>query len=157
MAISSAHLQELLNSQTGAFAKSLNNLNSVTGNLAKSNEVISSSLRNVEVTTTKLANAPIQETLQDLQATVNEFKNTATELKNTIAKVNSKDGSLGLLMNDRKFYDQISKVALSAEILFDDIRLHPKRYVNISLTGGRSKPDPITSPSLKDTIPIKFE
>jgi len=157
MAISSAHLQELLNSQTGALAKSLNSLNSVTGNLAKNNEVISSSLRNVEVTTTKLANAPIEETLQDLQSTVNEFKSTATELKNTITQLNSKNGSLGLLMNDRKLYDQFSKVALSAEILFDDIRLHPKRYVNISLTGGRSKPDPITSPSLKDTIPIKFE
>jgi phospholipid/cholesterol/gamma-HCH transport system substrate-binding protein len=92
-----------------------------------------------------------------LQSTVNEFKGTATELKNTITQLNSKNGSLGLLMNDRKLYDQFSKVALSAEILFDDIRLHPKRYVNISLTGGRSKPDPITSPSLKDTIPIKFE
>jgi len=157
MAISSAHLQELLNAQTGALAKSLNNLNSVTGNLAKNNETISSSLRNVEVTTTKLANAPIEETLQDLQSTINEFKGTATELKNTITQLNSKDGSLGLLMNDRKLYDQINKVALSAEILVDDIRLHPKRYVNISLIGGRSKPDPITSPSLKDTIPIKFE
>ena len=157
MAIASAHLQELLNSQNGALARSLNNLNSVTANLAKNNEVISSSLRNVEVTTTKLANAPIQETLQDLQGTINEFKGTATELKNTITQLNSKNGSLGLIMNDRKLYDQINRVALSAEILFDDIRLHPKRYVNISLTGGRSKPDPITSPSLKDTIPIKLE
>ena len=153
MAISSAHLQELLNSQTGALAKSLNSLNSVTGNLAKNNEVISSSLRNVEVTTTKLANAPIEETLQDLQSTVNEFKSTATELKNTITQLNSKNGSLGLLMNDRKLYDQFSKVALSAEILFDDIRLHPKRYVNISVFGGKPKGDAITSPAVKDTVP----
>ncbi|MFN2437685.1 MAG: MlaD family protein [Chitinophagaceae bacterium] len=157
MAISSAHLQELLNSQTGALAKSLNNLNSVTGNLAKNNESISSSLRNVEVTTTKLANAPIQETLQDLQSTINEFKGTATELKNTITQLSSKDGSLGLLMKDRKLYDELNRVLLSAEILFDDIRLNPKRYVNISIIGGRAKSDPITSPSLKDTIPLKFE
>jgi len=153
MAISSAHLQELLNSQTGALAKSLSSLNSVTGNLAKNNEVISSSLRNVEVTTTKLANAPIEETLQDLQSTVNEFKSTATELKNTITQLNSKNGSLGLLMNDRKLYDQFRKVALSAEILFDDIRLHPKRYVNISVFGGKPKGDAITSPAVKDTVP----
>lgn len=157
MAIASAHLQELLNSQTGALAKSFANLNSVSGNLAKNNEVITSSLRNVEVTTTKLANAPIQETLQDLQSTINEFKGTATELKNTITQLNSKNGSLGLIMNDRKLYDQINRVALSAEILIDDLRLHPKRYVNISLLGSRSKPDPITSPSIKDTIPVKFE
>jgi len=88
------------------------------------------------------------------------LQSAVVELKNTIANLNSKNGSLGLLMNDRELYDKLNKVtdrlnraALSAEITLDDLRLHPKRYVNISLIGGKTKGEPLTSPAAKDTVP----
>ena len=153
LAVTSANLQQLLNAQTGMLAKSLDNINSVTANLAKNNDAISSSIRNVEVTTSKLANANIEGTIAALQSAIGE-------LKNTIAGLNSKNGSLGLLMNDRTLYDKMDQVsdrlksaALSAEILIDDLRMHPKRYVNISLFGGKTKGQPLTSPAVKDTVP----
>jgi phospholipid/cholesterol/gamma-HCH transport system substrate-binding protein len=153
LAVSSSYLQQLLNAQTGALAQSLANLNTITANLAKNNDAISSSIRNVEVTTSKFANANIEGTISALQSTVGE-------LKNTIANLNSKNGSLGLFMNDRQLYDNLNKVvdrlnsaALSAEITLDDLRLHPKRYVNISLIGGKTKSEPLTSPAVKDTVP----
>lgn len=153
MAVSSAHLQQLLNAQTGQLAQSLANLNAVTGNLARNNDAITSSIRNVEVTTGKLANANIEGVIAALQGTV-------AELKNTIGNLNSKNGSLGLLMNDRELYDKLAKVAdrlhstsLSAEILLDDLRLHPKRYVNLSVFGGKNKGQPLTSPAAKDSLP----
>lgn len=153
LAIASANLQQLLNAQTGMLAQSLSNINSVTANLAKNNDAISSSIRNVEVTTSKLANANIEGTIAALQSAIGE-------LKNTIAGFNSKDGSLGLLMNDRQLYDKLNKVAdqlnrtaLSAEITLDDLRMHPKRYVNISMFGGKTKGEPLTSPAVKDTVP----
>lgn len=153
LAVSSEHLQHLMNAQTGLLAQSLSNINSVTANLAKNNDAISSSIRNVEVTTSKLANANIEGTVAALQSTI-------AELKNTIAHFNSKNGSLGLLMNDRELYDKFNKLAdrlnsaaLSAEITMDDLRLHPKRYVNISVFGGKTKIEPLTSPAVKDTVP----
>jgi phospholipid/cholesterol/gamma-HCH transport system substrate-binding protein len=153
LAGSSASLQQLLNVQSGLLAQSLANINSVTSNLAKNNDAISSSIRNVEVTTSKLANANIEGTVSALQAAI-------VELKNTITNLNSKNGSLGLLMNDRQLYDKLNKVsdrlnsaALSAEITLDDLRLHPKRYVNISVFGGKTKGEPLTSPAVKDTVP----
>lgn len=153
LAVSSAQLQQLLNAQTGLLAQSLANLNSVTGNLAKSNDAITSSIRNVEVTTSKLANANIEGTFAALQAAVGE-------LKNTIASFNSKNGSLGLLMNDRELYDKLNKMtdrlnraALSAEITLDDLRANPKRYVNISVFGNKTNGQPLTSPAVKDTVP----
>jgi phospholipid/cholesterol/gamma-HCH transport system substrate-binding protein len=152
LSISSAHLQQMLNAQNGMLARSLSNINDVTANLARNNEAISSSIRNVELTTSKLANANIDGTFADLQATINE-------LKNTVSSINSKNGTLGLLMNDRALYDRLDNmanrlntVALSAEILFDDIRVHPKRYVNISVFGGKNKGEPLTSPVVKDTL-----
>ena len=153
MAVSSANLQQLLNAQTGLLAQSLANINSLTANLAKNNDAISSSIRNVEVTTSKLANANIEGTIAALQSAVGE-------LKNAISGFNSKNGSLGLLMHDRTLYDKLNKVAdrlnsaaLSAEITMDDLRLHPKRYVNISVFGGKTKVEPLTSPAIKDTVP----
>lgn len=153
LAGSSAQLQQLLNAQTGLLAQSLSNINAVTANLAKNNDAISSSIRNVEVTTSKLANANIEGTVAALQAAVGELKNTITNL-------NSKNGSLGLLMNDRELYDKLNKMsdrlnqaALSAEITLDDLRMHPKRYVNISVFGGKTKGEALTSPAVKDTVP----
>ncbi len=152
LAISSAHLQQMLNAQSGILARSLSNINDVTANLARNNDAVTSSIRNVEVTTSKLANANIDGTIAALQATINE-------LKHTVSNINSKNGTMGLLMNDRALYDRLDNmasrlntVALSAEILFDDIRVHPKRYVNISVFGGRNKGEPLTSPVLKDTL-----
>lgn len=151
LTVSSAHLQQLLNAQSGQLAQSLANMNSVTGNLARNNDAINSSIRNVEVTTSKLANANIEGTVAALQSAVNE-------LKTTISNLNSKNGSLGMLMNDRELYDRMNRVmerlnraALSAEITIDDLRLHPKRYVNLSVFGGKNKGEPLSSPAAKDT------
>lgn len=153
LTVSSAHLQHLLNAQNGQLAQSLANMNSVTGNLARNNDAISSSIRNVEVTTSKLANANIEGTVAALNGAV-------TELKNTITNLNSKNGSLGLLMNDRELYDRLTgvadrlgKAALSAEITLDDLRANPKRYVNISVFGSKNKGEPLSSPAVKDTVP----
>ena len=102
-----------------------------------------------------MANANIEGTGAALQATI-------TELKNTIGRFNSNNGTLGLLMNDRALYDQLSgtsnrlnQASLSLEILLDDIRLHPKRYLNFSVFGGKNKAEPITSPAAKDSTPVK--
>lgn len=151
LAQSSAHLQRLLNAETGMIAQAVGSLNSVTGNLARNNEQISSSIRNIELTTANLANAPIQQTVAALQTTIEQLKTTITRLD---ANVNNSNGTLGKLMNDKQLYDQLNKAALSLEILLDDVRLHPKRYVNISVFGGKNKPDPLTSPSAKDTVAI---
>src|SRR4051812_26479365 len=152
LAVSSAELQQLLNAQTGQLSQALRNMNAVTGNLAKNNDAITGSIRNVEVATSKLANANIDGTVASLQTTINE-------LRNTIANLNSKNGSLGLMMNDRQLYDKLNQIAdrvnraaLSAEITIDDLRLHPKRYVNISVFGGKSKGEALSSPAAKDTL-----
>lgn len=150
LAVSSAYLQRMLNTETGMVAQAVGNLNSVTGNLARNNENVSQAIRNVETTTGNLANARIQETVAALEGTVTELKGTITRLDKNL---NSSTGTLGKLMNDQKLYDQMNRAALSLEILLDDLRVHPKRYVNISVFGGKNKADALTSPVVKDTLP----
>jgi phospholipid/cholesterol/gamma-HCH transport system substrate-binding protein len=57
-------------------------------------------------------------------------------------------------MNDSKLYDNLRNTALGLEILIDDIKVHPKRYVNISVFGKKDKSGYLTSPVKKDTLGV---
>jgi phospholipid/cholesterol/gamma-HCH transport system substrate-binding protein len=144
MASSTASLQKLLNAQTGALAQSLKNMNEFTANLAKNNDHITKTLENTEKTSANLAAAKIPETVDALRATVNQ-------LGSTIDKMNSSNGSLGLLLNDKKLYQNLDATARSMNTLLDDLRLHPKRYVNISVFGKKDKTGPLMAP-LPDSV-----
>ena len=107
-------------------------LDSFTNNLANNNQRITGTLDNLEKTTNKLANAKIDETLQSAQGATNS-------LKDAINKINSTNGTMGLLLNDKKLYLNLENTARSLNILLDDLRMHPKRYVNISVLEARIK------------------
>jgi len=142
---SSASLEKLLNAETGLLAKTIGNLNEVTGNLKTNNDTINSILHNVNATTQQLASLNLQRTMDSVQATINQ-------LNDVVSKINHNNGTLGLLMNDRKLYDNLRNTALGLEILIDDIKVHPKRYVNISVFSKKDKGDYLTSPGKKDTL-----
>ncbi|HEY2720508.1 MAG TPA: MlaD family protein [Chitinophagaceae bacterium] len=142
--VSSASLDKLLDNETGLLAKTLSNLNDVTGNLKTNNDTINSILHNVNSTTQQLASLNLKQTLDSVQETVNQ-------LKGVMYKINHNNGTLGLLMNDSKLYDNLRNTSLGLEILIDDLKAHPKRYVNISIFGKKDKGGYLTSPLPKDT------
>jgi phospholipid/cholesterol/gamma-HCH transport system substrate-binding protein len=142
---SSASLQALLNSQTGALAKTLNNMNSVTANLAANNPKINTIVSNLDATTTQLSQLQLKKTMDTLDMAVNT-------LNNVINNINSDKGTLGKLMNDPTLYKNLASTGNKLNLLLDDIRLNPKRYVSISLIGGRkSSGGPLMVP-LPDTV-----
>ncbi|HTE23266.1 MlaD family protein [Flavitalea sp.] len=143
----SKSLENLLNNQSGALAKTLGNLENFSGNLARNNGKIDSTLTNLEKTTNMLSNAGIDQAVMQL-------KNTLNKLDNTIAKIDSKDGTLGMLLNDRKLYDELHQTSRSLTILLDDFRTHPKRYVNISVFGKKEKSGALKSP-LHDSTSVR--
>ncbi|HVM87022.1 MAG TPA: MlaD family protein [Puia sp.] len=139
LAASSASLQQILNTQTGTLAKSLNNVDSFTKNLSKNNDNINETLSNLNKTSAKLANSKIEETVESIHSTM-------SELNKTIGKINNGSGSLGLLVNDKKLYLNLENTSKSLNTLLDDVRMHPKRYVNISVFGRKDKSGPLMSP-----------
>jgi phospholipid/cholesterol/gamma-HCH transport system substrate-binding protein len=141
---SSASLNILLNTQTGALAKSLNNVSAFTGNLTENNGKLNAVMTNLDKTTSKLSNLELEKTLTTLN-------NTIEELKGTIGKLNTNTGTAGLLLNDTKLYNNLTATSNKLNLLLDDVKTNPKRYINVSVFGKKDKSTPLTVP-LPDTV-----
>ena len=141
--VSSVALQHMLNEQTGVLSRSLNNVDSFTANLAANNQKLSNTMSNIEKTTENLSKA-------DIDGAVNSLKTSVDKLDSVMNKINSTDGSLGALVNDKELYNNINNTVRSLNTLMDDLRVHPKRYVNISVFGKKDKGNYLTEP-LKDS------
>ena len=140
----SASLTQLLNTQTGALAGTLNNLNSFTSNLDKNNGKINTVLENLDKTASNLSQLDIQKTLNTLNSAI-------VDLKSAIGKLNSTDGTAGLLLNDNKLYNNLTATANKLNLLIDDLKTNPKRYVSLSIFGKKNKSGGLTVP-LPDTV-----
>jgi phospholipid/cholesterol/gamma-HCH transport system substrate-binding protein len=137
-------LKTFLDNTNGPIAKAVNNFNEITGNLKKNNDSITATISNAKKFSEKLSNL-------NLQATVDSLHAAFAEMKLAMNKITNNNGTLGALINDKELYNKINDAILSLEILSDDIRMHPKRYVNISVFGKKDKNEPLTSPTKKDT------
>jgi len=137
-------LKGFLDNTNGPLAKAVNNINGLASNLKKNSDSISFVISDTKKLTEKLSKL-------DLQQVVDSIHTALTKLKASMDKITSNDGTLGALINDKELYNKINNAILSLEILTDDIREHPKRYVNISVFGKKDKSGPLTSPVKKDT------
>lgn len=136
---SSASIEKMLNEQSGSITQSLNNVNSFTKNLSANNEKLSNTMTNIEKTSAQFSQV-------DIKGSVTQFKSAIEKLNNVLTKVDSKDGSLGKLLNDKALYDNLNNSVHSANILLDDLRVHPKRYVQLSVFGKKDKSGPLMAP-----------
>ncbi len=143
----SSALNGLLDNKTGPLAKTLSNTSDLTQVLKNNTDDINSTIANAKTASEKLAALELQPTIDSLTAAINQIK-LAT------AKIDNPNGTIGALMNDRSVYDRLNNTILSAEILLDDLKAHPKRYVNLSIFGRKDKGGYLNSPLPKDTIVV---
>ncbi|WP_340202340.1 MlaD family protein [Ascidiimonas sp. W6] len=101
-------------------------LDSTLGNVANITENLSS-------LSDSLAKANIGKTVKDLQSTI-------TSLDKVLASIERGEGSVGKLLKDESFYNNMSGASKQLELLLEDMKLNPKRYVHFSLFGKRAKP-----------------
>lgn len=75
----------------------------------------------------------------DYAATLAKVDATLTNVEEMTAKLNSKEGTLGLLMRDPSLYNNLNNTMRSADSLLIDLKAHPKRYVHFSIFGKKDK------------------
>ncbi len=75
----------------------------------------------------------------DVAATMAKVDATLDNVRQMTDRLNSNEGSLGLLMRDASLYNNLNSTMMSADSLLIDLRQHPKRYVHFSLFGRKDK------------------
>ena len=75
----------------------------------------------------------------DVAATMHKVDATLANVQQMTAALNSKEGTLGLLMHDPSFYMNLSNTMRDADSLMIDLKRHPKRYVHFSVFGKKDK------------------
>lgn len=133
-----------------ALAQTLHNVETVTQNLTTSsaelNKLMAAMNHGVPTMMTKanrvLDNADVLTAnlaSLDLASTKQQVDNTIASVQQLTNRLNSNDGTLGLLMNDPSLYNNLTSTMRDADSLLVNLRQHPKRYVHFSLFGKKDK------------------
>tara|TARA_R100000935_G_C2841637_1_gene171422 strand:- start:2298 stop:3254 length:957 start_codon:yes stop_codon:yes gene_type:complete len=123
-----------LNQLVKSFQGSANSLNQI---LTENKDDLDKSISNLGVITDNfnklsdtLANAGLGETIKKLQFTMGN-------INDMMAKIEGGEGSLGKLVNDKALYNNLADASRELDLLLQDFRLNPKRYVNVSVFGKK--------------------
>jgi len=73
----------------------------------------------------------------DYAETFGKIDSTLQNIKMLTDNLNSKDSSIGLLLNDSQLYNNLNATMQNAANLLDDLQSNPKRYVHFSLFGRK--------------------
>lgn len=140
----------LLEENATNISGTLGNLNSVSGDVAElletEKEHLHSAVQNLSAFADMLGeNAPrvdsIVGSLNEVTAQLAEadfarrLSESVATLDNLLGRIESGDGSLGLLLNDRALYDSLTMASGNLASLLADLQQYPGRYVHFSLFG----------------------
>ncbi len=133
----SGDLNEILNANKGKLSGIFANVESITSNLKTNNESITAAISNVKNITDSLSKIQLTGTIRKTEKAMGDFAEV-------MEKINKGDGSMAMLINNDSLHHQLVSASQSLDLLLDDMRAHPGRYVNISLinrknTDGLSK------------------
>jgi phospholipid/cholesterol/gamma-HCH transport system substrate-binding protein len=147
-------LTESLNNMVVSNQKNLNgilaNVNTVTKSLSDNNKGISEMIDNLSKITSEFKDAKLGESssltmaeakdaIKELNTTLSTTKTTMDNLGAVVNKINEGEGSLGKLINEKELYDNLEFTSKNLGLLLQDLRMNPKRYVNVSVFGKSQK------------------
>lgn len=119
---------ELLATKLNTTADALNQL--LRKDVPKLMNTLQSAGNDLEKITSELSETDYKETMDRINSTISNLYTLSETL-------NSDSGTVGRLLNDTAFYNRLNGVCTNAELLIEDIKQHPSRYINISVFGRK--------------------
>ena len=125
-------IDTIVSGQKGRMSKIIANLESITTAIKGNNKQISTAIKNISTISDTLAVANLSNTIRTTQRALQNFEMITD-------KINKGHGSLGLLVNNDSLYQQLEGSSKSLNLLLQDMKSHPKRYVSFSVFGRKEK------------------
>lgn len=124
---------------------------SINGILDDNKSKLNTMVTNFEKTSSNLNSMSSSLEKADLGATVKKLEATLTNVNGIMANLEQGKGSMGKLLSDDAMYNNLTKTSKELELLLQDLRLNPTRYVNVSVFGKKNKPyvAPTTEPIIE--------
>ncbi|MFY8068458.1 MAG: MlaD family protein [Flavobacterium sp.] len=119
LSVASSSVNDLLTFNKSKINATLSNLDKTTANFSKISDSIAKS---------------------NLSQTVKNLEKTLASVDKIMVDINKGNGTMGKLVKDDAMYNNFTKTSKELELLLQDLRLNPTRYVNVSLFGKKNKP-----------------
>jgi phospholipid/cholesterol/gamma-HCH transport system substrate-binding protein len=128
-----ANLNETLAQFKGA-SKEVNEM------LALNKSKIRGTMTNVEKASANFSKVSDSLAKANIGQTVKNLEKTLANVDKMMGDMQAGKGTMGKLMKDDAMYNNFTKTSKELELLLQDLRLNPTRYVNVSLFGKKNKP-----------------
>ncbi len=125
-----------LNRLVSSFQESADGINRL---LNENQSQLDSTIENVGRMSENLANVSDTLVNSGLGETMDQLQATLTSLNAVVAKIENGEGTMGRLMQDETLYENLAETTRELDLLLQDFRLNPKRYVNVSVFGKKQK------------------
>ncbi len=119
-------IDTLLKGQRKRLENIFGNIESITQNLQANEGNLNNIISNLSSFSDTLAKARVAETISNVNKTM-------SQVSDITQKINAGQGSLGMLVNNDSLYIELERSSKQLNLLLEDIRLNPKKYVKFSV------------------------
>ncbi len=123
-----------LNALVKSFQSSANSLNSL---LSENRAQLNGSIENISTITGNFAKLSDSLSSAGLTTTIKNLETTLANFNEILVKIEQGEGTMGKLMTDEELYKNLTASSKELDLLLQDFRLNPKRYVNVSVFGKK--------------------
>jgi len=121
----SGNFNDVVTDQKKNLASTISNLSNVTGSLKNNSTKLGHIMDNFSTFSDSL-------TKMQMNSTINHLNGSVTNLQTILSKIDSTNGTLGLLVNDPRLYQNLNHTSENLNRLLVDFRLNPKKYIHFS-------------------------
>lgn len=146
-------LDGILKSSSRSINSTLANIEGLTSEVNTNKTSLTNSLKSLESFTAQLDSARVDQLIVSsnqtiksadrvftgLEQTLVETNQTVESLKGILSDIETGKGTFGKLVTDKSLYDRMDRVTENLDLLLQDVRLNPKRYINVSVFGKKQK------------------
>ena len=134
--------KESLKSSIDQFSSLTNSLSETSeniNNLIKDNSTsIASTVDNLNKTSIKMNDISTSISEVNLNLILTNLDSTVSNLNNLTNQMSKGEGTMGRLLYDAKLFENLDNATKNLEVLIEDIKSNPKRYVHFSIFGKKS-------------------